>query len=130
MADRRTGGARRKTLHPKRGEIYLVALDPTVGHEIKKTRPALVVQNDTSNEYLNTTIVVPLTSVLRLPLSPVHVLIAAGNPSGLDVPSMALCDQIRTVDTRRLLKLVGAAGDQAVTQLNEAIRISLGLAPL
>jgi hypothetical protein len=57
-------GAQSKAFHPRRGEIYLVALDSTVGHEIKKTRPALVIQNDVSNEYSGTTIVVPITSPL------------------------------------------------------------------
>jgi len=125
MANRR--GARSKTLHPKRGEIYLVALDPTVGHEIKKTRPALVIQNNTSNEYLSTTIVAPITSVLRLPLSPVHILIAAGQLSGLDVASIALCDQIRTVDKRRLRKLLGRVDGPTIAQADEAIKVSLGL---
>jgi len=125
MAKRR--GARGKALHPKRGEIYLVALDPTVGHEIKKTRPALVIQNDTSNEYLSTSIVAPITSALRLPLSPAHVLIAAGPPSGLDVASMALCDQIRTVDKRRLRKLLGRVDGPTIAQADEAIKVSLGL---
>src|SRR2546423_608291 len=75
----------RKTRHriqPKRGEIYLAALDPTVGHEIKKARPALVIQNDTSNAYDTTTIVVPITSTVRLPLSPVHVLVPAAASTG------------------------------------------------
>src|SRR5882757_6119084 len=102
MASPRPRGARGKAFHPKRGEIYLVALDPTIGHEIQKTRPALVIQNNTGNEFLGTTMVAPITSVIRLPLSPVHVLVSPGNPSGLDVLSMALFDQIRTVDKRRL----------------------------
>ena len=125
MANRR--GARSKTLHPKRGEIYLVTLDPTVGHEIKKTRPALVIQNNTSNEYLSTTIVAPITSALRLPLSPAHVLIVAGQLSGLDMASMALCDQIRTVDKRRLRKLLGRIDGSTLHQADVAIKVSLGL---
>lgn len=126
MADRRPR-AGSKTLRPKRGEIYLVALNPSVGHEIRKTRPAIVIQNDTGNEYLSTTIVAPITSTLRLPLSPVHALIAAGNPAGLDVASMALCDQIRTVDKRRLLKQLGRADAQTMNQIDEATKTSLGL---
>jgi mRNA-degrading endonuclease toxin of MazEF toxin-antitoxin module len=87
MASPRPRGTRPTGFHPRRGEIYLVALDPTVGREIQKTRPALVIQNDISNEYPGTTIVAPITSTIRLPLSPVHVLISQGKPSGLDVPS-------------------------------------------
>src|ERR1700730_15232291 len=103
MASPQPRGAQSKAFHPRRGEIYLVTLDPTVGHEIKKTRPALVIQNDITNEYLGTTIVVPITSSVRLPLSPTHVLIVKGAASGLDITSMALFEQIRTVDRKRLL---------------------------
>jgi len=127
MDYRRSRGAKGKALHPKRGEIWLVALEPTVGREIKKTRPALIIQNDTSNEHLDTTIVAPITSKLRLPLSPVHVLIAANDHSGLDSPSMAVCDQIRTVDRRRLVKLLGSADGPTMAQANDAITVSLGL---
>jgi len=62
---------------PKRGEIYLAALDRAIGHEIKKTRPALVIQNDISNRYSAITMVAPITSTVRLPLSPLHVLLPA-----------------------------------------------------
>lgn len=50
---------------PKRGEVYLVNLDPTVGSEIKKTRPGLVVSPDEANAFLNTVIIAPLTSTLK-----------------------------------------------------------------
>src|SRR5687767_5015129 len=82
---------------PKRGEIYLTALDPTVGHEIRKTRPALIIQNDTYNEYGATTIVAAISSTVRLPLSPVHVLLEPGETTGLAVPSVVLLNQVRTV---------------------------------
>src|SRR5580658_8411520 len=107
MADRLHQRPPSKTVYPRRGEIYLVVLDPTVGHEIRKTRPALVLQNDVSNEHLGTTIVAPITSAVRLPLSPVQVLIMEGKPSGLTVTSMALLDQIRTLDKRRLVRRLG-----------------------
>ena len=113
--------------YPRRGEIYLVALDPTVGHEIKKTRLALVIQNDTTNEFFGTTIVAPITSAIRFPLSPTHVLIVEGNPSGLEVTSMALLDQIRTVDKRRLIKRLGRITPELAIQVDEAIAVSLGL---
>lgn len=116
-----------QTSYPRRGEIYLVALDPTVGHEIKKTRPALVIQNDTTNEFFATTIVAPITSAIRFPLSPTHVLIVEGHPSGLEVTSMALLDQIRTVDKRRLIKWLGRITPELAIQVGEAIAASLGL---
>ena len=129
MADSHKG-AHRKTYFPKRGEIYLVALDPAVGREIKKTRPALVVQNDASNEHLGTTIMAPITSAVRFPLSPTQVLIAEGKPGGLAVTSMALLDQIRTVDRTRLIRKLGQAGAQTMGEIDEAVKISLGLIQL
>lgn len=127
MAHPQPRGAQSKAFHPRRGEIYLVALDPTVGHEIKKTRPALVIQNDVSNEYSGTTIVVPITSTLRLPLSPTHIVILKGAPSGLDVTSVALCEQMRVADRARLMKQIGYLDPKLIAQLDEAIAITLAL---
>src|SRR5437879_13200421 len=87
---------------PKRGEIYLTTLDPVVGHENRKTRPALVIQNDTSNRYSAVTMVAPITSTVRLPLSPLHVLLPAGGQTGLRVTSVACFNQVRAVDRVRL----------------------------
>ncbi|PYS08244.1 MAG: hypothetical protein DMG15_27700, partial [Acidobacteria bacterium] len=52
---------------PQRGEIYLTALDPALGHEIKKTRPALIIQNDITNQYGLTTVVAAITSKVTIP---------------------------------------------------------------
>jgi mRNA interferase MazF len=127
MANPQPRGAHSNAFHPRRGEIYLVALDPTVGHEIKKTRPAAVIQNDITNEYLGTTIVAPITSTVRLPLSPTHVLITEGAPSGLDVISVALLEQIRTVDRKRLIKQIGRLDPNKISEIDETIVITLGL---
>ena len=113
---------------PKRGEIYLTALDPTVGHEIKKTRPALIIQNDTSNQYGTVTMVAPITSTVRLPLSPLHVLLPADPSTGLSVPSVAVFNQIRTVDRLRLITKLGEASALAMLQVDQAIRVAFGLA--
>ena len=72
----------------------------------------------------------PITSAVRFPLSPAHVLIVEGKPSGLAVTSMALLDQIRTVDKRRLIRGLGHVAGQTMSQIDEAIRISLGLTDL
>jgi mRNA interferase MazF len=127
MASPQPRGAQSKAFHPRPGEIYLVALDPTVGHEIKKTRPALVIQNDVSNQYSGTTIVVPITSTLRLPLSPTHVVILKGAPSGLNLTSVALCEQMRVTDRIRLVKQIGYLDPKLIPQLDEAIAITLAL---
>src|SRR4051794_25681581 len=90
--------------YPKRGEIYVTTLDPTVGHEIKKTRPVLIIQNNISNRITQTTIVAPITSTVRFPLNPVHAILPANEQTGLTVTSVALLSQIRTVDRTRLIK--------------------------
>jgi mRNA interferase MazF len=115
---------------PKRGEIYLTALDPTVGREIQKTRPALIIQNDVSSRVSGITIVSPITSTVRFPLNPVHVLLPADPSTGLAVTSAALLNQIRAVDRQRLVARLGAIDSQIQEQIDEAIKISLGLIPL
>ena len=119
----------RRTSHksyPQRGEIYLATLDPAVGHEIQKTRPTLVIQNDITNQYGLTTIVAAITSKVSTPPYPNEVLISPGK-SGLDVISTIRLDQIRTVDRQRLIKRLGTADSGTMAQVDEAIKISLGL---
>ena len=113
--------------YPKRGEIYLTALDPTLGHEIQKTRPALIIQNDVSNRVSQITIVAPITSTVRFPLNPVHVLLAADRMTGLAVTSVALLNQIRAVDRLRLVKRLGTVDEETLERVDEAIKISLGI---
>src|SRR5882724_4847943 len=88
---------------PQRGEIYLTALDPALGHEIKKTRPALVIQNDVTNRYGMTTIVAAITIKVSVPPYPNEVVIRP-SATGLQAVSTVRLDQIRTVDRYRLLK--------------------------
>jgi mRNA interferase MazF len=113
--------------YPRRGEIFLTALDPTIGREIRKTRPTLVIQNDLANRLTGMTIVVPITSTVRFPLNPVHVLLAADRSTGLGVTSVALLSQIRAIDQQRLIKRLGAADEDVMARVDEAIRISLSL---
>jgi len=119
-----------KALYPKRGEIYLASFDPSLGLEIKKTRPALVIQNDIGNRVTEMTIVAPITSTVRFPLNPVHVIIPAAAATGLTVVSVALMNQIRAIDRVRLVKRLGMIDAQTQEQVDEAIKISLGLIPL
>jgi mRNA interferase MazF len=118
---------RTKPEYPRRGEIWLTALDPTVGREIQKTRPALVIQNDISNRLSGVMIVAPITSTVRFPLNPVHVLLGTGDSTGLSVTSVAVFSQIRAVDRARLIKRLGVVDVQTMEQADEAIKISLGL---
>jgi mRNA interferase MazF len=125
---RQTGTAETKNW-PKRGEIHLTALDPTLGHEIRKTRPALVIQNDTTNRYSATTVVAPITSTVRLPLSPLHVLLPADASTGLSVTSVAVLNQVRAVDRRRLIKKLGAVDRLVLSRVDKAIQATFALLP-
>jgi mRNA interferase MazF len=115
--------------HPRRGEIYLVTFDPTVGHEIRKTRPALVIQNDVSNRYSPITIVAAISSQFDDPPHPREVVLEPGK-TGLSQRSAVILNQIRPIDRTRLVKRVGAADPAAMRRVDDALRISLGLVDL
>ncbi len=110
-----------------RGEIYLVSFDPTVGHEIQKTRPALVIQNDVGNGYSPLTIVAAITSKISPDPFPVEVPVEPTKGNGLHVRSSIQLDQIRTVDLQRLVKRLGVVDSSTLEQVDQAIKISLGL---
>lgn len=115
-----------KKLIPKRGEVYIVNFDPTIGSEIKKTRPALVLQNDIGNHYSPITIVAAITSYYDGAVYPTEVLIEPPE-GGLSEKSMVLLNQIRTVDKRRLIKKAGSLRQESMEKVNRAVEISLGL---
>ena len=110
---------------PKRGEIYLVSFDPALGAEIQKTRPALILQNDIGNRHSPVTIVGAITSNVQRQ-GPTSVLVKAPE-GGLDVDSIVLLNQIRTVDKRRLVKRLGVLRGTTLRQVDQAIMISLAL---
>jgi mRNA interferase MazF len=115
-------------LTPKRGEVYLVSFDPALGAEIQKTRPALILQNDIGNLHSPVTIVAAITSNVRRH-GPTSVLVKAVE-GGLDVDSIVLLNQIRTVDKRRLVKRLGVLRGATLKQVDQAIMISLALIEL
>lgn len=101
----------------KRGEVWLVSLDPTVGTEIQKTRPCLIVSPDELNRVLRRVIVAPMTSGSHP--APFRVPTSFRNRAGL-----ILLDQIRTVDRQRLVARRGSV-DQAET--DAALEVLAGL---
>ncbi|MBA3633765.1 MAG: type II toxin-antitoxin system PemK/MazF family toxin [Acidobacteria bacterium] len=109
-----------------RGEIYLVNFDPTLGSEIKKKRPALIIQNDVANEHSPVTIVAAITSTYDDTLYPTEVLIPA-NEGGLKQDSVVLLNQIRSIDRQRLAKKLGKVEEATMKKVDSAIKISLGL---
>jgi len=110
----------------RRGEVYLVSFDPTLGTEIQKTRPALVIQNDIANRYSPITIVAAITSTIDARPRPTKVLVKAPE-GGLSVDSMVLLNQIRSVDKQRLLKRLGKLSSNTMEDINRALLISFGL---
>ena len=94
----------------KRGEVWLVALDPTVGSEIQKTRPCVIVSPDELNATLRTVIVVPMTTGSRSATFRVGVRF-----KGKD--GLALPEQVRSVDRGRLVKLAGRVDGRALTSI-------------
>ena len=99
--------------------------DPTVGAEIRKTRPALVLQNDIANRYSPITIVAAISSRSEETLYPTEVFIKAGE-GGLKVDSVALLNQIRSIDKRRLVSRLGGLKEMTMRRVERALLLSLG----
>ena len=111
-----------------RGDIYLANLDPTIGREIKKTRPVLIIQNDTGNEFSPVTIVAPISSVKEItkPL-PIMVFLKSGE-GNLGYDTYVDCGQIRTLDkNKRLIHKIGVIPTDKIYLIDKAIKISLAL---
>lgn len=115
-----------KIEYPQRGEIYLVRFDPALGAEIKKTRPALILQNDVANRHSPITIVAAITSQFEEPLYPTEILIKAPE-AGLTVDSVALFNQVHSYDKKRLIRRLGRLKPETMKQVDRALMISLGL---
>jgi len=112
-----------------RGQIYYANLDPVIGHEQAGRRPVLIIQNDTGNRFAPTVIVVAISSSLPPKPYPTEVRVKAGM-GGLSRDSAIRLDQIRTIDKRRLENCVGKLDTETIRQVDEAIKISLGLVSL
>jgi mRNA interferase MazF len=89
----------------KRYELYLVDLDPTIGIEMKKTRPCLVISPDEMNDNVQSVIVAPLTTIFRN--IPSRVKLEASRSNGLSETSYIALDQIKTIDKNRCKKRLG-----------------------
>lgn len=110
---------------PRRGEIWLVTLEPVIGNEIGKTRPALVISNDRNNEFAGTITIIPITSKTE-EIFPFEVFISK-EESNLPMDSKIKCNQIRTVDKKRLIRLIGSISREKIKEVEKAILIHLGI---
>jgi mRNA interferase MazF len=105
----------------RRGDVWWVALDPTIGGEIGKTRPAVILSNDRWNISSNRVQIVPITSQTRRVYASEAVVSIDGKLS------KAVADQIRTTDKSRLLGQMGRLTDIEMQAIERAVRIQLGL---
>lgn len=110
----------------RRGDVYVVSFDPTVGAEIQKSRPAVIVQNDIANRHSPVTIVAAITSKVDDRLFPTEVLLGAGE-AGLTRDSVVLLNQLRSIDRIRLVRRLGHLGRMPMAKVDRALAVSLGL---
>lgn len=110
----------------KRGDTFLVDLNPVVGAEQAGIRPALVIQIDKANAASPHTVIIPFTTRIREVKLPSHVRIPAG-VGGLADESILLCEQIRVIDKRRLVRKIGSIGEEHLREVGIAIKVILGL---
>lgn len=99
----------------KQYEIVLVNLDPTIGSEMKKTRPCVIVSPDEMNKYLQTIVVAPMTSASKH--YPTRVEIKHNKTKG-----WVVIDQIRTIDRKRVIKILGKLTEKEIYKVKEIIQ--------
>lgn len=110
-----------------KGEIYWADLNPTIGSEISKTRPVLIVSNNINNQYADTVTILPITSSIGK-IYPFEVFLPIGE-GGLSNDSKAKANQIRTIDKQRLNQRIGKISDGKLSEIEQAILIHLEIKP-
>lgn len=110
----------------RRGDIYYADLRPTVGCEQGGIRPVLIVQNDIGNQHSPTTIVITLTSRVKKEL-PTHVPLHKEQCDGLSADSIILCEQIRTIDKKRIKDKVGRINEESLDEVMRAVKVSINM---
>lgn len=108
----------------KRGDLYYADLSPVIGSEQGGVRPVLIVQNNVGNKYSPTIIAAAITSQMNKVKLPTHIEIPA--EFGLQKNSVALMEQIRTIDKSRLRDKIGSVDGSVMEKVNSALLVSLG----
>lgn len=108
-------------MHPRRGEIWWVAFDPSVGGEIQKTRPALIISNNAANAALNRVIVIPLTSQTAK-VYPGECLVTLNGER-----RKVMADQVMTASKQRLRTKLGSLIPADLTTVEDALLLQLGI---
>lgn len=108
----------------KRGNVYLADLNPIVGSEQGGERPVIVIQNNVGNRYSPTSIVVPVSSRVYKKDLPVHVKLRS---ECLPKQSIALLEQVRTIDKRRIKEYVGRVTRREMREIERALYVSLDI---
>jgi mRNA interferase MazF len=115
-------------LRYKRGEIWWVNLDPTVGNETAKKRPCVILQNDVGNAQSNTTMIAPLLKGSKTYPFVVNVEVTVEN--GLDENRGIHLEQMRVVDCQRIANKLGTLEDSYWSEIEKAVRLVLGFNPI
>lgn len=110
----------------RRGDLFFADLSPVVGSEQGGVRPILIVQNDVGNKFSPTVIACAVTSQMTKAKLPTHIELESGK-FGLAKDSVALTEQLRTLDKRRLKEYIGALDRLTMRKVDRALVISLGL---
>ena len=110
----------------RRGEVWLADLNPIRGSEQAGIRPVLIFQNDTINRFTTTTVTIPFTTNLRRARLPSCVLLTTGE-GGLTSDSVALCHQLRVLDTTRLIRRLGSVSEQTILAVERCVLFTLGI---
>lgn len=108
----------------KRGDIYYADFDSYIGSEQGGKRPVVIIQNDIGNRWSPTVIIAAVTSKIKKTVLPTHVEI---NTESLAKDSIALLEQIKTIDKSRLGDYLGTVDNKTMKNIDDAIKISLGI---
>ena len=103
----------------QKGDIYFANLDPVIGSEQKGDRPVVVIQNDIGNKYSPTTIIAPLTKVIKKEKLPTHVFLNKNEFMKYD--SLVLLEQIRVIDKRRIISYLGRLNLEQIHLIDNAL---------